>query len=313
MAIPTVDLSPFFTEANEDGQKKAIEIIKEACSQYGFFQIVNHGVPHDLMSRAIEFSKTFFAFPDEEKLKFSPGSGAPLPAGYTKPPSHSPDKKEYMLMFQPQLGFNQFPDNTPDLRDVHEEMFAYFRKTGELIENILNDCLGLPPAFLKQYNHDRSWDFMISLHYFPATEAENCGIGEHEDANIMSFVIQDDVGGLEVKKDGEWIPVAPAPGTIVVNIGDCVQVWSNKKFKSATHRVVRSKERHRHSLAFFYTIKGDKLIEPLPQFTEEIGEAPKYRGFLYKDYQALRLRNKTHPPSRPEDIISITHYEISTK
>lgn len=85
---------------------------------------------------------------------------------------------------------------------------------------------------------------------------------------------------------------------------------SNNLFKSATHRVVRVGERCRHSFAFFYTIEGDKWVAPLRQFTAEVGEAAKYRGFLYKEYQAMRMRNKTHPPARSEDAISISHYAI---
>lgn len=65
---------------------------------------------------------------------------------------------------------------------------------------------------------------MVALRYFPATEAENNGIVEHEDGNVVTFVIQDEVGGLEVKKDGEWIPVVPTHGNIVVNLGDVIQV-----------------------------------------------------------------------------------------
>lgn len=89
-----------------------------------------------------------------------------------------------------------------------------------------------------------------------------------------------------------------------------LKVLSNKKFKSATHRVVRKGEKSRYSFAFFHNLNGDKWVEPLPQFTKEIGESPKYRRFLYKEYQELRTRNKTHPPSRPEDIINLTHYAI---
>lgn len=88
----------------------------------------------------------------------------------------------------------------------------------------MNDCLGLPADYLKEYNRDRSWDFMVALRYFPATETENNGIVEHEDGNVVTFVIQDEVGGLEVKKDGEWIPVVPIQGNIVVNLGDVIQV-----------------------------------------------------------------------------------------
>ena len=90
------------------------------------------------------------------------------------------------------------------------------------------------------------------------------------------------------------------------------KVLSNNKFKSATHRVVRPEGRSRYSFAFFYNLQGDKWVEPLSQFTKEIGEPPKYRGFLFKEYQQMRMRNKSHPPSRPEDVIHITHYAIST-
>ncbi|KAJ4712127.1 flavonol synthase/flavanone 3-hydroxylase-like [Melia azedarach] len=309
--IPTVDLSPFFKESDQHGKKKAMEVIGEACSQYGFFQIVNHGIPPELLNRALLLSKTFFGYSGEEKLKSSPGSDAPLPAGYNRQPQHSPDKNEYLLVFPPGSSFNIYPQNPPDFKEVLEETFSRLTKTGMLIESILNECLGLPPNFLKEYNHDRSWDFMTTLHYFPATEIENNGITEHEDGNCITFVFQDDAGGLEVNKNGEWIPVIPSPGTIVVNVGDVIQVLSNNKFKSATHRVVRPKEKDRYSYAFFYNLQGDKWIEPLPQFTHEIGEPPKYRGFLFKEYQALRMRNKSHPPERPEDVIHITHYAIT--
>ncbi|KAK9277881.1 hypothetical protein L1049_027438 [Liquidambar formosana] len=208
--------------------------------------------------------------------------------------------------------FNVYPRNPPELQEVMDEMFSHLTKTGLLIENILNKCLSLPPNFLKEYNHDRSCDFMAALRYFPATDTENNGILEHEDGNCITFVLQDEAGGLEVRKNGEWIPVTPAEGTLVVNICDVIQVLSNNRFQSATHRVVRPEGRSRYSFAFFYNLQGDKWVEPLPQFTKEIGEPPKYRGFLYKEYQQLRMRNKTHPPSRPEDVIHITHYAIPT-
>ncbi|XP_059643255.1 flavonol synthase/flavanone 3-hydroxylase-like [Cornus florida] len=313
-SIPTVDLSPFFRDGgdDEDGKKAAMDIIGKACSDYGFFQIVNHGVPLALMTHAMELSKSFFDCSAQEKLKSSPGPGAPLPAGYTKQPEHSPDKNEYFLMFPPGSSFNVFPKNPPQFREVLEEMFSHLAKTGEVVESIINRCLGLPPNFLREYNHDRSWDFMAALNYFPATETEHTGVSEHEDGNCITFVLQDEVGGLEVRKDGEWIPVVPEVGTLVVNVADVIQVLSNQKFKSATHRVVRPKGSRRHSFAFFYNLQGDKWVEPLSRFTKEIGEPPKYRSFFYKEYQELRMRNKSHPPSKPEDVIHISHYAIHT-
>lgn len=112
-AIPTVDLSPFFTTGDDDGKKKAIEMITKACSECGFFQIVNHGIPTHLIDQTLLLSKTFFGFPNAEKLKSSPALGAPLPAGYSKHPHHSPDKMEYLLMFSPHSNLNILPAHPP--------------------------------------------------------------------------------------------------------------------------------------------------------------------------------------------------------
>ncbi|KAK3017529.1 hypothetical protein RJ639_007204 [Escallonia herrerae] len=208
--IPTVDLSHFFTDGDEDGKKKAMEIISLACSEFGFFQVVNHGVPLSLMSRAMELSKIFFAYPTEEKRKSAPKPGAPLPAGYNDWDA----RKEDAFICPPGTSFNVFPSNPPE----------------------------------SQY---------------------------------------DDVGGLEVRKDSEWIPVNPAKGALVVNVGDVIQVLSNN------------------------SVNRDKWIEPLSQLTREIGEPAKYRGFTHRDYGVLRMRQRTNP-SRPEEKFDITHYAILT-
>ncbi|CDP12333.1 unnamed protein product [Coffea canephora] len=311
--FPTVDLSPFFNgENDENGKKKAKETISKACSEYGFFLIVNHGVPQEFLSKAMQLSKTYFKYPDEEKLKCSPKFGVPLPAGYIKQPHNVPDKNEFIIMFPPDSSFNVLPSNPPEFKESLEKMFICFSKLGELMESIINECLGLPTNFLKEYNHDRSWDLMAAIHYFAAVGAEDIGQSEHEDGSCISFVVQDDVSGLEVQYNGEWIPVIPEEGKIVVNVADVIQVLTNNKFKSGMHRVASPKGRSRNSFAFFYNLPGEKWVEPLPQFTKEIGEEPKYRGFKNQDYQALRVRNKTHPPARPEDVIRITHYAIPT-
>lgn len=65
---------------------------------------------------------------------------------------------------------------------------------------------------------------MVAFRYFPATEIENNGITEHEDGNCITFVFQDQTGGLEVRKNGKWIPLTPEEGTLVVNLGDAIQV-----------------------------------------------------------------------------------------
>lgn len=118
--IPTADLSPFFKEGEEEesenGRKKAIEIIGKACSEFGFFEVVNHGVPIELMKTAISISKEFFDYPLDQKLAVSPQAAAPLPAGYGRLPEHSPEKNEFFMMFPPDSTFNVFPSHPQPFR-----------------------------------------------------------------------------------------------------------------------------------------------------------------------------------------------------
>ncbi|PHT88383.1 hypothetical protein T459_10489 [Capsicum annuum] len=305
-AIPAIDVSPYFRsdEENEEGKKKAMEQIRDACVSYGFFQIANHGIPLDSLSTTIDMYKTFFATSDEEKLS--------LP-DYLKSTQESAGTYEHFrIRFSSSSAFDVCPNNPPAFRQVLEEMASHFTKLGVLLERIISECLGLPPDFLGNYTNDRSRDALMGLHYFPAEEDENTGKPAHEDPGCFTIVYQYEVGGLQVQKGGQWIPIAPCKDKLVVNIGDVIQVLSNNKFKSAIHRVVRPTETHRYSCAFFYNLQGDKWVEPLPQFTTEIGESPEYRGFHFDEYLQLRLRNRSHPPARPEDFIHITHYSISS-
>ncbi|XP_062208546.1 flavanone 3-dioxygenase 2-like [Phragmites australis] len=308
--LPVVDLAPFFT-GDEGGMTRATEAMLEACRTLGFFRAVNHGMPAELMTRALELSAAFFELPDDEKVKVRPveGSQAPLTAGYGRHPVHLVDRYEYVRACHPRHGLNlYYPAETAGFREAME-CYAKLTELGLLIQDILNDCMGLPPGFLKDYNNDRCLDVMVALRYLPSTEEEKIGLSEHEDGSCISFLFQDDVRGLEVLKDGHWIPAEPVHGSIIVNIGDVLRVLSNNKLKSATHRVVR-KPVHRHSFGFFWSIHGDKLIEPLPEFTAKIGEAPQYRGFLYNEYMQKFMRSRTHPQSRPEDSFNVSHYAI---
>lgn len=129
--IPTVDLSPFMIadslklqvagnitpvnnkKTNEIGRKKARELISSACKEYGFFQIVNHGIPVDLMNESLELAKTFFSYPEEEKLKCKAGPDVPQPAGFNRQSVQSTDRNEYLSIFQAGSPHNVLPDNPP--------------------------------------------------------------------------------------------------------------------------------------------------------------------------------------------------------
>lgn len=304
--IPTIDVSPFIrSDENEEGKEKVIVQMREACVNYGFFQIANHGIPLESLSRIMDMYKTFFACSDEEKLSVPSDN-------YFKSTKKSAGTYEQLLFHLSSSGFNVCPENPPHFKQVLEEMASHFTNLGFVLGRIISESLGIPPNFLANYRNDQAKDFLLGIHYSPATEAENVGKSAHKDPGCITILYQPEVGGLQVQKDEQWIPIAPSKDKLVVNIGDVIQVLSNNKFKSATHRVIRPRETNRYSCAFFYNVQGDKWVEPLPQCTKEIGESPKYRGFIFKEYVQRRRRDETHPPARPEDLFNISHYSIST-
>ncbi|KAJ8539915.1 hypothetical protein K7X08_026304 [Anisodus acutangulus] len=178
-------------------------------------------------------------------------------------------------MCPPGTTANVFPTNPSNIRPIMEELFTKFSETCQLLESILNDCLGLPPNFLKDYNNDRCMDILLSYRYFPATESEDNGATFHQDPTVLSPVFQDDAGGLEILINGEWILVAPIKGALVYHICDVLQVLTNNKFVSPFHQVVRPKGKSRYVFVFFYNLSGEKWVEPLPQFSKDIEELPK--------------------------------------
>lgn len=312
VSIPTIDLSTFFlNDEDQEGKKKVTEIIKQACSEYGLFQVVNHGVPIDFIHRAMEVCKEFFDQPYVEKVKVYSEPDAPLPCphGYRK---HKADKNEYLFMLPPGTTGNVFPTNPPKFQLIMEKLFSKFSETCQLLEGILNDSLGLPPNCLKDYNNDRCADILLSCRYFPATEMEDNGANSHQDPAVLGLIFQDDAGGLEVLIDGEWIPVTPIEGALVFHICDVLQVLTNDKFVSPFHQVLRPKGKSRYVFVFFYNLNGEKWVEPLPQFSKEIGEPPKYRRFQYKDYFGVRVKEKLNPPARHEDKTSLITFASAT-
>ncbi|CAI0399425.1 unnamed protein product [Linum tenue] len=130
-SFPVIDFSPFFTTGggeNEVEKEEVINSIREACSDYGFFVAVNHGIPAEAMDRSLEMAHEFFDRPSEEKLKCTPPtSDTPVTTGYAKQPDHSPNKNEYFLMFEPASAFNVYPTSPAPFRYYYFFFFFHGR------------------------------------------------------------------------------------------------------------------------------------------------------------------------------------------
>lgn len=118
------------------------------------------------------------------------------------------------------------------------------------------------------------------------------GLGMHTDMSCITILYQDEIGGLQVRtNEGDWINIFPSEGTLVVNIGDMLQAWSNDKLRSSEHRVVLKQPVNRFSLAFFWCFEDEKVILAPDEVVEE-GNKRKYKPFVCLDYLKFRENNE---------------------
>jgi len=101
----------------------------------------------------------------------------------------------------------------------------------------------------------------------------------HVDSGFLTLLAQDDVDGLQARhRNGQWIGVPPAEGTLAVNFGQVLERWSGGRIRATEHRVIGT-GRSRMSIPFFYEARAEAEIRPLP-----IDAADSFEPFLYGDY-----------------------------
>ncbi|KAK9920627.1 hypothetical protein M0R45_029176 [Rubus argutus] len=103
---------------------------------------------------------------------------------------------------------------------------------------------------------------------------------------------EDNLTGLQVKQDGNWVPVKPIPNAFIVNVGDTIEIWSNGRYKSIEHRVVTNESKARISHASFFSPHEDVEIEPFDQMVlKKPGSLQVYKKVRYEEY-VQKIMNK---------------------
>ena len=137
---------------------------------------------------------------------------------------------------------------------------------GQIVLSGIARSLGLAPDWFERWTADPTVLFRI-FHYPPPPEgfAGNWGVAEHTDYGLLTLLVQDDTGGLEVRVDREWIDVPPAPDAIVCNLGDMLERVTGGRFRSTPHRV-RLPSSDRYSFPLFLDPAWDAEIASIPGF-----------------------------------------------
>ncbi|XP_038887395.1 protein DMR6-LIKE OXYGENASE 2-like [Benincasa hispida] len=324
--IPTIDLSPIFNSPGGDFPDDLVRQIASASSEWGFFLVVNHGVPSEKRRRIEATAREFFGQSLEEKRKVRRDEG--VVTGYfdtelTKnvrdwkevfdfmvadptvvPASPEPDDDELTHWT------NQWPEYPPEFREACEEYVEELEKLGHKLMELIAVSLGLPAKRFRDYFKEQT--SFVRLNHYPSCPSPELalGVGRHKDPSVLTVLAQDDVGGLEVKRkrDGEWVRVKPVPDSYVVNVGDITQVWSNEKYESVEHRAMVNSKKERYSIAFFFNPSHSTIIEPLEELINPQNPL-KYKSFTYGKFLANRKRSNFKKLN--VENIQISHFKIT--
>lgn len=281
--LPVIDVGPLVGGQGE--RLRVAQQIDAACRTHGFFYIRNHGVPAALEQMLREAADAFFSLPTEAKERVAMRKGGrawrgwfPLHGELT---SGKPDEKEgyyfgtelgprdpRVLARTPLHGANLFPEAPAELAPAVLAWIDALTALGHRVMEGIALGLGLPAEhFRATWMRDPTVLFRI-FRYPPATQG--WGVGEHTDYGVLTLLLQDEVGGLQVKSQGRWVDAPPVPGTFVCNLGDMLERMTGGRYLSTPHRVRNASGRVRYSFPLFFDPSFDAHIEPLPLPSESL-------------------------------------------
>lgn len=296
--LPVLDLGQLLDpEAFQEESAK----LKMACENWGFFQLVNHGIAEEMLDQLKADVTEFFKLPLEEKKAF-----AQLPGeleGYGQAFVTSEEQKldwadmMYIITRSPHSRNMRFwPTHPPTFRDTLDEYSMAVKEVAESLLGLMARSLGQDPNVILGRFKDQSQTMRIN-YYPPCPKADNViGLSPHSDGSGLTLLIQvSDTQGLQIKKDGKWLPIEVLPGALVANIGDMLEIMTNGIFRSIEHRAMINPKMERLSIAAFHS-PNSGWVGPLSEFVQ-YGEK-KYKSISLQEYRraffAAKLDGKSN-------------------
>lgn len=285
VTVPVISLSqPHDVVVNE---------LSKACSEWGFFLITDHGIEPSLIGRLKEVGEEFFKLPQKEKESYANDPSSGSFEGYgTKMTKNLDEKVEWVdyyfhIMHPPKkLNHDMWPKNPSSYRGVTEEYNVEILRTTNKLLELLSEGLGLDGKVLNSSLGGDEIEFEMKINMYPPCPQPQLALGvePHTDMSALTLLVPNDVPGLQVWKDGNWVAVNYLPNALFVHVGDQLEVLSNGKYKSVLHRSLVNKERTRMSWAVFVVPPHEAVIGPLPELIDEKSPA-KYSTKTYAEYR----------------------------
>jgi isopenicillin N synthase-like dioxygenase len=319
LAVPVIDISSFrMPYADAAARAGVVRQVDAAARTVGFMQVTGHGIPPSAVAEFTAATDAFFALDAEAKEAYRCPAG--INRGYTPPRAESlanslglataADLFEAMNVGTSAADFPELdlPENiyagnvypTREVPGFEPAVTAWFEAAGRVARTmvrIFGVALGGREDCFASFT-DHSIDVLRMNNYrLPGPAAElakdQLGMGAHTDYGIVTVLRADPVPGLEIHgTDGSWHPVRPAPGALLVNLGDAIARWTNEEWLSTLHRVVPPRAGGalvpRRSAAYFHDGNVDAVIECLPGCVTAANPA-RYEPVTVGEHLAAKL------------------------
>ncbi|MFS7938523.1 putative aminocyclopropanecarboxylate oxidase [Helianthus anomalus] len=299
MPIPVID----FSKLNGEERATTMVQIAKGCEEWGFFQLVNHGISVDLLERVKKVSTECYKIEREEEFLKNSTPVKRLKELIDKKSGEKLENIDWEDVFLISDDY-EWPQKTQGFRETMMEYRSELKKLTEKVMEVMDENLGIPKGYIKKVLNGGEGEkafFGTKVSHYPACPHPEMvtGLRAHTDAGGVVLLFQDDeVDGLEILKDGKWIDVQPIANSIVINTGDQIEVLSNGRYKSVWHRVKAKSNGTRRSIASFYNPSYNATIAPAPELVEKENETVnhlRYPKFVFGDYMSIYTEQKFLP------------------
>ncbi len=329
--IPTLDLSSVRLTARPDDA--FVDQLREIAHGPGFCYLINHGVDSTLEQQVLDAAGDFFASSDEDRMAIS-NTLTPHFRGYTRlgmehtngisdwrdeidiGPEHSPvDIGPGEPAWLRVRGPNQWPTCVPRMQPVITAWMAEMALLGRAMLGGLALALGQPSDHFEPYVTPLP-ETLVKVIRYPSQDVVSDtgqGVGLHHDSGLLTFILQDEVGGLQILVDDELIDATPRPGSLIFNFGEMLQIATNGYIRATKHRVVSPPSGHqRISVAYFFNPCMEAtfdLIDLPPELAADApgGASTRPGDPIFSNYgdNWLKFRLRSHP-----DVAAIHHPDL---